>query len=423
MVSIPRISASSDAWGSTETVGGYYQYGYYGNQGSWTNRHIRQYPSNNIPDALGWRKPSRYRRVIERFSNVKSSRTGSLAGGYYLPGDNLSGMRLLADFPSFWDASLDVSLPTYMRNEANTRALNKLGGQKAQWGAALAESVKTANHLASSATQLLLAYRAARRGNWRQLQKILGLTDLRSRLTIGSFAANRWLEWRYGWIPLMSTIRDSYEALTTQLETKDMLIHGSGGSDRSSTQQFDSYASTSRLTYRVKSNASQLCVVKLTARFQSEYWRSANQFGLLNPFSIAWEVVPFSFVLDWFVPVGQVLEAITAKAGLDFKGGHEVWCTGGRSDITVVASQRQLLERGHSTQEIFAVDRFYLGGFPSPMVYAVKQPFKTVRVLSALALWRSTANTPKSVRRLKMPRDKRGIRKMRRRRPPIGYGY
>ena len=422
MVDIARVSAPNDNWGATESIGGFYLYGYYGNQGAYLNRQIRQYPSNNPPDASGWRKPSRYRRVIERFDDVLSSRTGSLAGGYYLPGDNMSGMRALCAVPSYWDATLDVTLSEDLRNEAITRALNRLSGQKADWGADLAESVKTASHLADSATTLLLAYRAARRGNWRKLQKILGITNLGSRLSIGSFAANRWLEWRYGWMPLMSSIRNTHEALTSQLETKDMLIHGNGGADRSGSFVRDSYASTSRLTYRINSSAQQLAVVKLTAVFQSEYWRSANKFGLLNPLTIAWEVVPFSFVLDWFVPVGNTLEALSAKAGLSFKGGSLVMVTGGESRVTVVASNRPLLVSGRATQHVFSVERFAYSGFPSPMLYAVQNPFKTNRILSALALWRTTANLPKGVRKLKVHR-KKGIRRMRRRRPPIGYGY
>ena len=42
----------------------------------------------------------------------------------------------------------------------------------------------------------------------------------------------------------------------------------------------------------------------------------ANQLGFVNAGVVAWDVVPFSFVLDWFVNVGQFLAAFTDFWGL-----------------------------------------------------------------------------------------------------------
>ena len=42
--------------------------------------------------------------------------------------------------------------------------------------------------------------------------------------------------------------------------------------------------------------------------------------GLSNPLLTAWELTPFSFIGDWFVGVGDFLEAINAKNHYDFKG-------------------------------------------------------------------------------------------------------
>jgi hypothetical protein len=42
----------------------------------------------------------------------------------------------------------------------------------------------------------------------------------------------------------------------------------------------------------------------------------AQQLGFINPLSVAWELVPFSFVVDWFGNVGQVLASFSDFAGL-----------------------------------------------------------------------------------------------------------
>jgi hypothetical protein len=48
----------------------------------------------------------------------------------------------------------------------------------------------------------------------------------------------------------------------------------------------------------------------------------ANKLGFVNPAVIAWELVPFSFVVDWFVPVGNFLSQWTDFVGLSLQNGY-----------------------------------------------------------------------------------------------------
>jgi hypothetical protein len=48
---------------------------------------------------------------------------------------------------------------------------------------------------------------------------------------------------------------------------------------------------------------------------------SLRDYGLINIAENAWELIPFSFVVDWFVGVGDFLHNITALAGLTFENG------------------------------------------------------------------------------------------------------
>jgi hypothetical protein len=41
----------------------------------------------------------------------------------------------------------------------------------------------------------------------------------------------------------------------------------------------------------------------------------ANQMGFINPAAVAWELVPFSFLVDWFLPVGDFLNSFTDLLG------------------------------------------------------------------------------------------------------------
>lgn len=41
-----------------------------------------------------------------------------------------------------------------------------------------------------------------------------------------------------------------------------------------------------------------------------------NQLGLVNPAYVLWDAVPFSFVADWFLPVGRYLQSYSDWVGL-----------------------------------------------------------------------------------------------------------
>jgi len=51
--------------------------------------------------------------------------------------------------------------------------------------------------------------------------------------------------------------------------------------------------------------------------------RSFQRFGLVNLADVAWELTPWSFVVDWFVPIGDLISSLTDDVGLTFWQGTE----------------------------------------------------------------------------------------------------
>lgn len=127
------------------------------------------------------------------------------------------------------------------------------------------------------------------------------------------------------------------------------------------------------------------------ATVESEFIATATRLGLTDPLTIGWELVPYSFVVDWAMPVGNFLLALSARQGLVFDGGYISYKRRG------TAKGRRYLPASYNGWETTGVANGYeaeyeeyfretLGSFPMPSLYA-KNPFRTGNVMSAIALF------------------------------------
>jgi hypothetical protein len=63
-------------------------------------------------------------------------------------------------------------------------------------------------------------------------------------------------------------------------------------------------------------------MVRLDATIDDSFYLQLNDVGLANPLLTGWEVTPYSFVVDWFIGVGDFLSAVNAfTGGYKFKAG------------------------------------------------------------------------------------------------------
>lgn len=112
--------------------------------------------------------------------------------------------------------------------------------------------------------------------------------------------SSNWLELQYGWMPLLQDIRSGSELLADKLNvpfrTKVVARH-SVKNDKMTANQSWGWAEG----YAIYS--------KQIIAYFSEPESIPKLLGLTDPASVAWEVLPFSFVADWFVPVGDFLDA------------------------------------------------------------------------------------------------------------------
>jgi len=254
--------------------------------------------------------------------------------------------------------------------EANVAALNRLRDGKLQNGADLAEARKTVMMIAQDCRRVLTAYRAIRLGNFAFAAKVLGLNLRKGR---HGTPADLWLELQYGWKPLIQAIHENAQTLAKPRQKNRLEVKASA--TRRAT--FESQRTTSEGFVETWKCIGETRVV-YKGIIQNEGLVAADTYGLLNPAEIAWELIPFSFVIDWFIPIGNMLSSLSASAGLAFAEGYR-----STRYTAVFTSSRNggLMEVAH-----FNFDRVPFTQFELPDLYGKSNPFSTPHVLNALAL-------------------------------------
>lgn len=111
--------------------------------------------------------------------------------------------------------------------------------------------------------------------------------------------------------------------------------------------------------------------------------------GLLNPASLAWELVPLSFVVDWIVPVGPFLEAMTAGVGIELSHAYRKEYT--KSNFTMFWTYTPYGVSGTPDgQHVknFASMRFDVGATVLIPLPWIRSGFNFTNLLTSLALIR-----------------------------------
>lgn len=174
-------------------------------------------------------------------------------------------------------------------------------------GVFVGELGKTVDLLASRTVQLFRAVRAAKRGNFDRAAKILRATPPqggrrkhpdKAGLQADQKVSSAWLELQYGWIPLCKDIYSmSKQIVNMDKPRKRRLYVNKYIGWNADTHPNFTITGTGRTGKQI--------IAYVTEDIPS--WPEA--LGLMDPELVAWELVPFSFVADWFIPVGNWLQA------------------------------------------------------------------------------------------------------------------
>lgn len=292
-------------------------------KGKWSYKETNQGP-------LHWRQPSPFFRkniqiggnpAICSFDGQKSDGTRLVGTAEGLGDYDISDVatRLTLDYVG------TSSLPGFytLDQMSKTRCLLKIKDQKVDLSVAAAELHKSVAMLASTATSVYRMYRAVRKGDFLAFTRELKPGTVRRPPPKGwstKDPASRWLELQYGWFPLISDVVGTADWLNTSPAAQ--LTFRSTGSAVEEFSHLLDHKTTNRPAQSVITGKR---VSKCVVHWQMEDYRKHRnaQGGLINPLTVAWELIPFSFVVDWFLPIGNWLQTFDATRGTAFISGTQ----------------------------------------------------------------------------------------------------
>jgi len=269
-----------------------------------TSKARRDLPINGYTDAR-----RKYRQIEGEFWYGNAG-VANVFEGYWV---YTHGQLLGNHGNNYLSMPAEVTNDSSAYNEALIRALGNVADAKVNVAVALAEARKTSDLILGKANQLYRAYRAFRRLRFREVARILNITPGRVH--------NTWLEYKYGWMPLLMDVKNAAEFFAQQSlggRTVEFTASGSAKREAEKTVKTDSsYSpgsynhSTIKVTRTVK--------VKIWCRIDNPATNQMQQLGLTNPALYVWETIPFSFVFDWFCSVGDYLTALSSLHGVSVK--------------------------------------------------------------------------------------------------------
>lgn len=286
-----------------------------------------------------------------------------------------------------------------------SKLVDKLRDSELNLGSTLGEGRETLTMIGTTIYRLASAVRHLRRLDVQRAAKVLGV-DLRGKRNVtvtkaaekdfrrgvlkntSSGVSNAWLELQMGWKPLLSDIHSGAEAVANILNKPRTVSARASNKFPGSNQGM---TGSRHLTLGITEEESWYDL-QFTLRVTiAEQVDNLTRLGLNEPFSVLWEVTPFSFLADYVVPIGTYLHAKEALNKMDVVGYY--WVS---EKLTQRATKYWSAFNGHIVGQpmVYMTTTFTRKSFPGstlknlplPRVKPLKEIFSVAHTLNAIAL-------------------------------------
>lgn len=185
----------------------------------------------------------------------------------------------------------------------------------AQLGATLAEGRQAMTMMLTRVSQLIDFTKSVRRLDFVRAARIVNLAIVPKGVSAKKSLANNWLEYSFGWRPLIQDLYNAADHLQNPLNT----VRPKGRSKDSYMNKRQVNQPTSSIYSLDLVQGIMYAQMGCEIEINNPNLYLLNKLGLANPASVIWELIPFSFVVDWFTTVGEFLSSGTDFLGLTVK--------------------------------------------------------------------------------------------------------
>jgi len=332
--------------------------------------------------------------------------------------DNLINKKVQTDVSTFAGNQirenidqLQVYGPTdqqiaYLQDRLNTKVRLDMLDRKVNLVQVYAERHQTVNLFLTTVRRVTEAGANVARGNLIGAGRALGVSvsarahrrhKVRFEKDPSKATSRGWLELQYGWRPLLQDIYGSAELIAQhnlrEIRSRTVVKMSIGDNG----QVITSNDSLNKRQYDWTWKYTLKKVIYFST--PGETIHTLAQVGITNPALIAWELTPWSFVVDWFLPIGNWISSWDATVGLVFEKGCQTTFhrfnqkNTGRGGSQITTFPPGLITRREdrfTEREYIECRRITLSSFPRIALPRFKNPFSPEHIANAIALLTTT---------------------------------
>lgn len=277
-----------------------------------------------------------------------------------------------------------VSVPDWMTDKVIQECISEINEVQALIMEDFFQAKQTVDMITDIFNLVLKLYLMARKRQWRKIRRLLrGMGH-----DPGRKAANGWLMYFYGILPLLSSISaicESYEPkVLTQVAT------------RKARQPVgtDAFVDSGGAFTCTSGNAEQIAKCGLTVAVNVDSTvRQYKALGLgshdLDALVVFWAITPYSFVFDWFIPVERFLSTRRWTSGISYQTGYVsklLLCSARYQATNVMTGSGDFGTMPRVKFDCMQFQRIAYNNFTPPSGLALNLSLNPTQLVSALAL-------------------------------------
>lgn len=307
--------------------------------------------------------------------------------------------------PEEWGQDFQYDTEWYaLHEQCNAKLLEKVKDMKMDLSVAFGTRQQTVDFIAETASKFARTLLSLKKGDLGGARRALfgGAATSREAKRFKAKSdknwyqamSNQWLEMQYAWSPFLSDIYAGMDLWKT-FPRRPTKVIGQKEVVRTNTVYttgFHSGGINRKVTTEHKLRLRETMFCDLEDNAISSLTTSASQIGLTNPALLAWDVLPFSFVVDWFLPLNGYLSSLDSMLGIKHK--HTVVATKYEAKIrnefygSGLYNQNQSRVGGYassrSLQKDFRRQISYIP--PRPIFPSFKNPVSASHAMTSLSL-------------------------------------